>query len=570
MRVAIWGIALAAFGAAGCPARPVQQPTASVTFTDVSSAAGITFRHHSGADRRKYMPETVGSGCAFLDYNGDGRLDLLFVNSTDWPGPNAKPHHPALYRNNGDCTFTDVTAQAGLAADTYGMGVAVADFDNDGHPDLFLSCLGPNHLYHNRGNGTFEDVTQAAGVAGNPVEPGGVRWKWSTSAAWFDYDRDGKLDLYVANYVKWTPKTDVYCATNGVKGYCAPDSYEGVPSLLYHNEGSGRFREVSAEMGIGSNVGKSFGVAAGDYNGDGWPDLAIANDTSDNFLFVNQGGKRFEEQGLEAGLARSRAGITRAGMGIDLADWQNNGKFGLVIGNFAREGLALFEGGGDASFHEVSSESGIATPSLLYLTFGTFFFDYDLDGWQDIFAANGHIDDFVSLKDAAVGYEEKPLLFRGGPTHTFADVSAQSGPAFAQKRVLRGAAHGDFDNDGDGDLAVVWNNHSAELWRNDGGNSRRWLGLALRGTRSNRDGIGARVRVTAGGLTQSAYRHSGGSFMSESDPRLLFGLGSSDSAEVEVTWPSGASSRFVGVQAGKYYLVEEGQSNLSALQNANK
>jgi enediyne biosynthesis protein E4 len=536
-------------------------------FSDVSSASGIRFRHHSGADRRKFMPETVGSGCAFLDYNGDGRLDVFFVNGTDWPGPAAKPHRPALYRNNGGGAFTDVTVEAGLAQDTYGMGAAVADYDNDGHPDLYLTCLGPNHLYHNNRDGTFADVTARSGTMGEPVEPGGTRWKWSTSAAWFDYDRDGRLDLYVANYVRWTPKTDVYCATNGVKGYCAPDSYEGVPSLLYHNEGDGHFKEVGQATGIGASMGKSFGVAAADYNEDGWPDLAIANDTTDNFLFVNQAGRGFEERGLEAGLARSRAGITRAGMGIDVADWQNNGRLGLVIGNFAREGLALFEGLGDGSFREVSAESGVGPPSLLYLTFGTFFFDYDLDGWQDLFAANGHIDDFIELKDAAVGYEEVPLLFRGGPEHHFQNVGSESGPAFAKRRVLRGAARGDYDNDGDPDIAVVWNNRSGELWRNDGGNSRAWIGLALRGTRSNRDGIGAVVRMSAGRQTQTACRRSGGSFLSESDPRLHFGLGSASSGSIEIRWPSGSVSRFADVKAGRYYLAEEGQSKLEALDN---
>jgi hypothetical protein len=548
--------------AAGCAPKLPELPP--VQFTDVTASSGIAFKHHSGADRRKYMPETVGSGCAFLDYDGDGLLDLFYVNATDWPGPKARPHYPGLYRNQGDGTFVDTTDEAGLAFDTYGMGVAVADYDNDGDSDLFLTCLGPNRLYRND-SGRFTDVTATAGVAGQPVEPGGLRWKWSSSAAWFDYDRDGRLDLFVANYVRWTPQTDVYCATNGVKGYCAPDSYEGVPSLLYRNEGGGRFRDVSQETGIGEHVGKSFGVAVADFNADGWPDLAVANDTTDNFLFVNQEGARFEERGLEAGLARSRAGVTRAGMGIDTADWQNNGRQGLVIGNFAREGLAVFEGLGDATFREVSEECGVGSPSLLYLTFATFFFDYDLDGWQDIFAANGHIDDFIELKDAEVGYEEVPLLFRGGPASRFTSVGAQSGPAFAVKRVLRGAAHGDYDNDGDQDISVLWNNRAGELWRNDGGSARAWVGFALEGTRSNRDGIGATIRLKSGGVTQTAVRRSGGSFMSESDPRLVFALGAERSASIEVTWPSGAEARYSGVQPGRYYRVREGQPRLDAV-----
>jgi hypothetical protein len=557
-------LAAAACLALGCSsAKPGSVLKASSpAFTDVSEESGIAFKHHTGADKRKYMPETVGSGCAFLDYNGDGRLDVLYINATDWPGVSAKKHRTSLYRNDGAGKFTDVAEAAGLGGDFYGMGVAVGDYDNDGHVDLYLTCLGPNHLFHNKGDGTFVDVTTRSGTEGLPVQPGGVRWKWSTGAAWLDYDRDGLLDLYVANYVKWTPKTDVYCATNGVKGYCAPDSYEGVPSLLYHNEGSGRFKEVGTDMGISTAVGKSFGVAVADYNEDGWPDLAIANDTSDNFLFLNQKGKGFSEEGLEAGLARSRAGITRAGMGIDVADWRNNGKYGLIIGNFAREGIAVFEGQEDASFKEVTQETTVGPTSLLYLTFGAFFFDYDLDGWQDIFAANGHIDDFIELKDAAVGYLEVPLLFRGGASGRFESRGPQSGAAFTKARVLRGAAHGDFDNDGDPDIAVVWNNHSGELWRNDGGNANQWLGLSLQGTKSNRDAIGAVVKVSAGNQTQKSYRHSGASFLSESDPRLLFGLGRASTAAVEIEWPSGTHSRFENVKSGVYYQAIEGKDSL--------
>lgn len=511
------------------------------------------------------MPETVGSGCAFLDYNGDGWLDLLFVNSTDWPGAGAKAHFPVLYRNNGDGTFTDGTREAGLAHDSYGMGVAVGDYDNDGRPDVYLTCLGPNHLYHNNGDGTFTDVTARAGTEGEPVEPGGLKWKWSASAAWLDYDRDGRLDLFVTDYVKWTPATDMYCSTNGLKSYCPPSNYEGNSCILYHNEGNGRFRDVSEETGIRGKVGKSFGIAQADYNGDGWPDLAVSNDTVDNFLFLNQEGKRFEERGPEAGIALSPGGAARAGMGIDAADWANDGRFGLVIGNFSREGLALYRGQPGGVFQEVSYPSNVGEPSLLSLTFGVFFFDYNLDGWQDIFAANGHIDDFVEMKDARVRYAQLPLLFTGGPDTHFRPAGPAAGDAFSIKRVLRGCAHGDFDNDGDPDVAVVWNNHQGELWRNEGGNRNGWVGLVLQGARSNRDGIGAVVRVSAGGLTQTAYRHSGGSFLSESDPRLSFGLGAEKRAErIEIVWPSGATSQYEHVEGNRYYLAVEGERALCA------
>lgn len=560
--------ALAAL-AGGCRshrADPSTERGPAVTFQEVTASAGLHFVHQSGARGRKFMPETVGSGCAFFDYNGDGYLDLFFVNSTDWPGADTKPHYPALYRNNGDGTFTDVTQEAGLAIDVYGMGVAIGDYDNDGRPDLFLTCIGPNHLFHNEGNGKLADVTAAAGVAGQAVEPGGLRWKWSASAAWLDYDRDGRLDLFVTNYVKWTPQIDPFCGANGVKAYCAPNNFEGVHSLLYRNLGGGRFADVSAQTGIAQCVGKSFGVAVADYNHDGWPDLAVSNDTKENFLFINRGGKHFEERGIESGIALSQAGQARAGMGIDAADWRNDGHPGLVIGNFSRESLALYKNNSDGTFDESSYAANLGESSLFYLTFGVFFFDYDLDGHQDIFAANGHIDDFIHAKDAKITYEELPLLYRGNGQE-FTPVTAQSGPAFARKRVLRGCAHGDFDNDGDQDLAVVWNNHDGELWRNDGGNRNHWIGLALRGVKSNRDGLGSQVRVKGPNFTQTAYRHSGGSFLSESDPRMVFGLGRSPVAErVEIRWPSGATSVFQELAGDRYYAVTEGEKEVKLLQ----
>lgn len=542
---------------------PPAGTAAPVRFEDVSEGAGVRFVHHTGARGKKFMPETVGSGCAFLDYDGDGWLDVLYINGTDWPAPDARPHLPALYRNNGDGTFTDRTREAGLALDVYGMGAAAADYDNDGDTDLFLTCIGPNHLFRNEGNGRFTDVTAAAGVAGRPVEPGGIRWKWSASAAWVDYDRDGKLDLFVENYVKWTPQTDPFCGESGRKGYCPPTNFEGVPNLLYRNEGGGRFRDVTDETGIGDHTGKSFGVAVADYNADGWPDLAVSNDTKENFLFLNREGKGFEERALEANIAVSPAGLTRAGMGIDAADWKNDGRPGLIIGNFSREGLALYQNDGTALFQDVSYAANVGETSLLSLTFGAFFLDFNLDGWQDIFAANGHIDDFVQIKESMIRYEQLPLLYRGGPSGRFEEVTAQSGPALAVKRVLRGAGAGDYDNDGDLDIAVVWNNRRGELWRNEGGSANQWIGFVLEGKESNRDGIGATLRLGAGGVTQSAYRHSGGSFLSESDPRPRFGLGGSRTADfLEVEWPSGKKARYERLAAGRYYRVVEGAERL--------
>lgn len=561
-------LGIATHGISGCKQKHalVAAPAkakASVVFEDATDAAGIRFAHYSGALGKKFMPETVGSGCAVLDYNGDGWYDLFYVNGTDWPGATSRPHYPALYRNRGDGTFEEVTRQAGLRLDVYGMGAAVGDYDNDGDPDLFLTCIGPNHLFRNDSNGRFTDVTANAGVEGDPVHPGGVRWKWSSSAAWVDYDRDGHLDLFVENYVKWTPATDPRCGDAGRKSYCPPTSFEGVPSLLYHNRGDGTFENVSEATGISNHVGKSFGIAVSDYNGDAWPDLAVSNDTMKNFLFLNIAGKRFEEKGLEAGVALSEAGVARAGMGIDAADWENNGRFGLLIGNFSREGLALYQNDGQGNFEDVSYKARIAEASLLSLTFGLFFFDYDLDGVQDVFAANGHIDDFVHMKDSMITYEQLPLLYRGTGQSSFADVTQASGPALAVKKVLRGCARGDIDNDGDLDIVSVWNNRRGELWRNQGGNANHWVGLLLRGAKSNRDGIGALIRLKAGNSRQMAYRRSGSSFLSEHDPRMVFGLGPHSKAdEVEVTWPSGQVSRFQGIEAGRYYLATEGASAL--------
>jgi hypothetical protein len=555
-RLALLPVAALGFLLAGCPGKPPAPVLPPVAFSDQTAAAGIRFRHHTGATGRKWMPETVGSGCAFLDYDGDGLLDVLYVDGADWPGAGAARPSLALYRNTGDGAFRDATRAAGLTVPGYGMGVAVGDYDNDGDADLFVTYLGPNRLFRNDG-GRFVDATATAGVAGDPVEPGGLRWKWSAPAAWVDYDRDGLLDLYVGNYVKWTPATDIWCGEQGRKSYCPPTSYEGVPSLLYRNLGNGKFRNVSEPSGIGRHAGKSFGVAVADYNQDGWPDLAVTNDTKENYLFLNDQRGGFEERGVEMGIALSNAGLARAGMGVDCADWDGSGSFGILIGNFSREGLALYRNHGGASLEEVAYPAGLGEPSLTSLTFGCFFFDYDLDGRPDVFAANGHIDDFIRNKDAAITYEQLPLLFRNRGDGTFGDARPEAGPVFARKRVLRGAAHGDYDNDGDPDIAVLWNGRAGELWRNDAV-GRNWVGLVLRGTRSNRDGIGAVVRVRAGGRTVSDLRRSGGSFLSESDPRLQIGLGSATEAEeVRVEWPSGAVTRHRNLKSGAYYTVTE-------------
>ncbi len=532
-----------------------------VRFTDIAAQAGVDFTHVNGGRGSKRMPETVGSGVAFFDYNNDGKLDLLIMNSCSWPDdPKPVQSMPKLYKNLGGAKFQDVTKEAGLALSFYGMGVAVADYDNDGWEDLYLTAVGPNHLFHNV-QGKFIEVTKEAGVVGVPLPGTKMEHKWSSSSAWLDYDKDGKLDLFVCQYVKWSPALDPFCGKNGVRGYCPPGNFEGARCTLFHNEGLGKFKDVSKETGIlDGAVGKSFGIGIADYNADGWPDIAIANDTWANFLFISEGGKHFSEKGVESGIAFSTTGKARAGMGMDVADFRNNGQWGLVVGNFAEEGLTLFEpiAGTPEMFEDNSQAAGISAPSLLNVTFATFFFDYDLDGWQDIFATNGHVDDIVNLYNSKLTFKQVPLLFHNESGKKFSNATELAG--INQKIVGRGAAFGDIDDDGDLDLGVVNNNGKFLLLRNDGGNQNHWLRVRLVGSTSNRDGIGALVRVRCGGVTQRQYVRSGGSFLSESQRQLTFGLGANmvvDSVEVE--WPGGITQKLTALKGDTLIEIQEGK-----------
>ena len=550
-------------------AQPVAQQEGTVTFVEIARQAGIDFTHDNGAKGKKNMPETVGAGVAFLDYDNDGWQDILIMNSCHWPGDKGSRSTPHLYHNNRNGTFTDVTKEAGLDVEMYGMGVAAGDFDNDGYEDIYLTAIGPNHLLRNtlgdpnRKGPIFQDVTAQAGVTGIPMPGMELKWKWSASAAWLDYDKDGKLDLFVTQYVKWSPKLNPWCGHNGLRGYCPPGTFEGSYCTLYHNEGNGLFRDVSQEMGIrGGALGKAFGVVVADYNGDGWPDLVVTNDTWANYLFINDKGKRFVEQGAMSGIATGENGHLKAGMGIDTADWRNNGQFALLIGNFANESLSLLETDASAGdtplFTDNAHTTGIAAPSLTYLTFGLFFFDYDLDGWQDAFTANGHVDDIISTYESMLTFREQPLLFHNQQNGAFKEVGAAAG--LMDKVVGRGAASGDIDNDGDLDIALVDNGGKFRLYRNERGNHNHWIRFRMEGVRSNRDGIGALARVTNGTVTQSQMVHSGGSFLSESQRQLTFGLGLHAQADtIEIRWPSGLVDRAQGLKADRQYLITEGR-----------
>jgi hypothetical protein len=520
-------------------------------FTDATASAGIRFRHNSGAFGRKYLPETLGSGCAFLDFDRDGWQDILLINSRNWPGRPGSPSYPALYRNNRNGTFTDVTKQSGLAVELYGFGVAAADYDNDGQTDIYITALGPNRLFRNLGNGRFADVTTRAGVG----DPG-----FSTSAMWFDYDRDGHLDLFVANYVEWSIEKDLFCTLDGKsKSYCTPESYKGQSSSLYRNKGDGTFENVTRPAGLHDPSSKALGVALIDYNADKLPDLFVANDTQPNRLYQNKGNGTFVDVGMTAGVAFNEAGVARAGMGVDAADYDRSGRPSLIIGNFSNEMMALYSNEGNGLFIDEAPTSTIGKVSLLTLTFACFFLDFDLDGLLDIFAVNGHVADDISTVQPKVTYAQSPHLFRNRGSKKFEAVTAALGPALQAPIVGRGAAYGDFDNDGDLDLLITANNGPARLLRNDGGNTNRAVRITTVGTASNRDGIGSQVRVTLDNGTKLwSTVKTGSSYLSQSELPLTFGLGNAAKVTgIEVTWPTGRVESFPGVSANQDVTLQE-------------
>jgi hypothetical protein len=523
-----------------------------VTFEEISAkASGITWVHNNAQSMERYLPETVGAGCAFFDYDNDGWMDIYLVNSgpSDFYSPTT-PLKNALYHNNHDGTFTDVTDKANVAGRAFGMGVAAGDYDKDGWADIYVTNYGRNILYHNNGNGTFTDVTEKAGVAATG---------WSTCAVWFDYDNDGRLDLFVSSFVFYNKSQNIFCGDNRLnrRYYCIPRVFKPQPSHLFHNNGDGSFTDVSKESGIANSLGKSFGAVATDINNDGLVDLFVANDTVANFLFVNKGKGKFEETGLVAGVAYSEAGNPRSGMGVDSVDADGDGWQDLFVANIDQELFSLYRNQKDGTFTDEAGEIGPAT--RLLSGWGLKFFDYDNDGDADLFLANGHPDDMIEAQVSRVKYKE-PLLMFENTGRAFKNVSAQSGAAFSKDYPARGMTVGDFDNDGDTDVLISNNGEAPLLLRNEGGNRNNWLGLQLVATKSNPAAVGAVVTWQASGLKRSRLKTGGGSYLASHDPREILGLGRAPKVEsLEIRWPSGTIDKLSNLPINTYIKIVEGR-----------
>jgi hypothetical protein len=539
-----------------CPQILSGATTPQFPFEQVSaSASGITWIHVSGKSPEKYLPESTGAGCAFLDYDNDGWMDIYLVNSgkCDFFTPSTTLRN-ALYKNNRDGTFTDVTEKAGVGAGGFGQGVAVGDYDGDGFPDLYVSQYGRSILYHNNRDGTFSDVTEKAGVAA----PG-----WATSAVWFDYDNDGRLDLFVCQFVDFSKELNKPCGIHddGRHHYCIPKIYSPMPSWLFHNNGDGTFTDVSKESGVASHLGKAWGVVATDINNDGLMDLWVSNDTAPNFLFANRGKGKFEEIATAAGVAYSEGGRARSGMGVDSADFNEDGWTDLFVSNLDREMFAIYKNNHDETFDDQASPTGIAKATKYMSGWGLKFFDYDNDGNLDLFLANGNPDDLISSLHGEVTYEEPLMLFHNNGK-SFENFSAQSGPLFSTPLSARGLALGDFDNDGAVDVLISVNNGAPLLLRNNAGRENHWLGLRLVGKKGNIDAVGARVTYQAGDLKRSRMKVGGGSFLSSHDPRMVLGLGKREKIDwLEVKWPmpGGATQRFKDLPVDRYITLVEGE-----------
>ncbi len=531
-------------------------PSPSQTFEEIShSRSGIQWVHSNGRSPEMYLPETTGAGCAFLDYDNDGWQDIYLVNSgrSDFFEPKIQLGN-ALYHNNHDGTFTDVTEKAGVAVGSYGMGVAVGDYDADGWADLFVTQYAKSVLLHNLRNGSFEDVTAKAGVSAKG---------WASSAVWFDYDNDGRLDLFVCRFVNFDKPKNKYCGNRatGERYYCIPSVYDPAPSWLFRNNGDGTFSDVSAETGVGAYAGKAWGVVATDINNDGWMDLFVANDTVANFLFANRGNGQFEEVALQADVGYSADGRARSGMGVDSADYDQDGRMDLFVANVDQEMFALYHNAGDELFDDVSVTAGIGMATRLLSGWGLKFFDFNNDGILDLFLANGHPDDRIEERFSEVKYLEPPLLFQGTGT-SFQNISDRAGPVFAKSFAARGMAIGDVNNDGAVDVLMAVNNGAPILLENRAARQNHWLGINLVGRKANRDAIGSIITLQAGRVKLSRAKVGGGSYLSSHDPRVVLGIGQEEKIDwLEIRWPapSGSVERFTNLPLDRYVTVVEGE-----------
>ena len=534
------------------------------TFVDVTNKLGVHFKQTASPTSRKYLPETMGSGVALFDYDNDGRLDIFFANGARIDDPTPKGAIPQkdnpkywnrLYHQRADGTFEDVTEKAGLAGTGFSTGVAVGDYDNDGFDDLFVAGYGHSTLYHNNGDGTFTDVTTGAGVAGSG---------WATSAAWVDYDNDGRLDLVVARYMDWD-FDDIYCGhrEEGFRSYCHPDLFKPVSVLLYHNDGNGKFSEVALKAGM-AKPGKGLGLAIADYDHDGWMDILLANDSMPEFLFHNKGNGTFEEVGVVSGVGLDGSGGTFAGMGVDFEDYNNDGWPDVIITDLANQKYALYKNAGDGTFDYSTLTTGLGAISLLHSAWGVRFMDYDNDGWKDIFLVQSHVMDTIQTNEPHLRYREPPLLLWNDKGNKFIDVSAQSGEVFQQKWASRGMAIGDIDNDGKTDVIVTENNGPAWILHNETATHNHWITLKLVGVKSNRDGIGAQIKLTTAAGNQYITVTTASSYQSSSDKRAHFGLGSAtEVSEIEIHWPSGIRQVLKNLKADQILTVTEASTQLN-------
>jgi enediyne biosynthesis protein E4 len=554
MRASLWAALLALAALAQTAA------VSEVQFTDITEASRVTFKHAASKTPVKFLPETMGGGAALFDFNNDGRLDIFFTNgaridekmtSARQPDKSGEQFWNRLYQQNADGTFSDVTAKAGLKGTRYDFGAAVGDYDNDGDADLYVTGYGGNTLYRNNGDGTFADVTKQAGVGA-----GG----WSSSAGFVDYDGDGRLDLFVCRYLTWSWGQNLYCGEQkpGYRAYCHPDNYKGVTNLLYRNNSDGTFTDVSERAGVANPEGKSLGVAFNDFDRDGLVDIFVANDSVRQFLYRNKGDGTFEDVALEAGVGYNEDGKTFAGMGADFNDYDNDGWPDIIDTALGNEMYALFRNNGDRSFTYVTNSSGVGEATLLMSGWGAKFFDYDNDGWKDIFVAQSHVLDTIEKTTPSLKYLEPPLMLRNAGRR-FTNISRKLGAAFTKDYAGRGAAFGDIDNDGDTDIVMANLDSRAVVFRNDGGNRRRWLTLSLVGAKSNRDALGAQIKLTSSsGQTQHQFVSTASSYQSANDRRAHFGLGADDAAKsIEIRWPSGVVQRLTDVKANQFLKVVE-------------